>query len=168
MSVRDRTPRPPSSKYITPDGAKKLREELDWLVKVERPRVTLAVSVAAALGDRSENADYIYGKRRLREIDRRLEFLAKRLETLVVVGERPADRGRIAFGAWVQLEGEDGEELEYRIVGADEFDPKRGWISVDAPVARALLGKRDGDEVTVVRPKGAASYTIVGVRYEDP
>jgi transcription elongation factor GreB len=166
MSVRDRTPRPPSSRYITPAGAKKLRDELDWLVTVERPRVTQAVSEAAALGDRSENADYIYGKRRLREIDRRLQFLSKRLETLVVVDTRPADLSRVAFGCWVKLEDEDGEELEYRIVGADEFDPGNGWISVDAPVARALLGKRDGDEVTVQRPKGAATYTIVGVRYE--
>ncbi len=166
MSVRDRTPRPPSSRYITPAGARKLRDELDWLVTVERPRVTQAVSEAAALGDRSENADYIYGKRRLREIDRRLQFLSKRLETLVVVDTRPADERRVAFGCWVKLEDEDGEQLEYRIVGADEFDPSHGWISVDAPVARALLGKRDGDEVTVQRPKGAATYTIVGVRYE--
>ncbi|HUQ05114.1 MAG TPA: transcription elongation factor GreB [Kofleriaceae bacterium] len=167
MSVRDRTPRPPSSKYITPEGAKKLRAELDWLVTEERPRVTRAVSEAAALGDRSENADYIYGKRRLREIDRRLEFLAKRLETLVVVAEPPGDRGRIAFGAWVKLEDEDGGEVEYRIVGADELDPKIGYISVDSPVARALLGRRDGDDVTVQRPKGAATYTVVGVRYGD-
>lgn len=145
-----------------------MHDELEWLVTVERPRVTQAVSEAAALGDRSENADYIYGKRRLREIDRRLEFLARRVETLVVVSERPADQQRVAFGAWVRLEDEDGEELEYRIVGADEFDLKQGWISVDAPVARALLGKRDGDEVTVQRPKGAVTYTIVGVRYEAP
>jgi transcription elongation factor GreB len=166
MSVRDRTPRPPSSKYITPSGAKKLHDELDWLVTVERPRVTRAVGVAAALGDRSENADYIYGKRRLREIDRRLEFLARRVETLVVVGEAPPDPARIAFGAWVKLEDVDGAEVEYRIVGADEFDLKIGWISVDSPVARALLGRRDGDEVTVQRPKGAVTYTVVGVRYE--
>ncbi len=166
MSVRDRTPRPPSSRYITPAGARKLRDELDWLVTVERPRVTQQVADAAALGDRSENAEYIYGKRRLREIDRRLEFLARRVERLVVVGEPPADRARVAFGAWVRLEDEAGEELEYRIVGADEFDPKIGWISVDSPVARALLGRRDGDEVTVHRPKGAATYTVIGVRYE--
>lgn len=168
MSVRDRTPRPPSSKYITPAGAKKLRDELDWLVTVERPRVTQQVADAAALGDRSENAEYIYGKRRLREIDRRLEFLARRVEQLIVVSDPPADARRIAFGAWVRLEDEDGDEVEYRIVGADEFDPKRGWISVDSPVARALLGKHDGDEVTVQRPKGAASYTVVAVRYGDP
>src|SRR5688572_30669910 len=147
--------RPKAPHYITADGMKKLRDELDHLWRVERPRVTSEVSAAAALGDRSENADYIYGKRRLREIDRRLEFLAKRLEKLVVVGEPPNDPGRIAFGAWVKLEDEDGGEVEYRIVGADEFDPKIGFISVDSPVARALLGKRDGDEVTVQRPKGA-------------
>jgi transcription elongation factor GreB len=167
MSVRDRTPRPPSSRYITPSGFKKLHDELHWLVTVERPRITQAVSDAAALGDRSENGDYIYGKRRLREIDRRLEFLARRVEKLTVVGEKPADPRRIAFGAWVKLEDDDGAEVEYRIVGADELDPKIGWISVDAPVARALLGKREGDEVTVERPKGSASYTVIGVRYED-
>ena len=166
MSVRDRTPRPPSSRYITPAGAKKLRDELDWLVTVERPRVTQQVADAAALGDRSENADYIYGKRRLREIDRRLQFLSRRVEALVIVAAAPSDPGRIAFGAWVKLEDEEGEELEYRIVGADEFDPKIGWISVDSPVARALLGKRDGDEVMVQRPKGTAIYTVIGVRYE--
>ena len=99
MSVRDRTPRPPSSRYITPEGAKKLRDELDWLCTVERPRVTQQVADAAALGDRSENAEYIYGKRRLREIDRRLEFLSKRIEKLVVVSDPPADRRRVAFGA---------------------------------------------------------------------
>jgi transcription elongation factor GreB len=165
MSVRDRTPRPPSAKYITPEGAKKLREELSWLWTVERPRVTQAVSDAAALGDRSENADYIYGKRRLREIDRRLEYLSKRLDVLTVVTETPTDRARVAFGAWVRLEDDDGAETEYRLVGPDEFDPKRGWISIDSPVAKALLGRRDGDEVTVQRPRGPASFTIVGVRY---
>ncbi|HVK74551.1 MAG TPA: transcription elongation factor GreB [Kofleriaceae bacterium] len=165
MSVRDRTPRPPSSRYITPEGAKKLRDELDWLCTVERPRVTQQVADAAALGDRSENAEYIYGKRRLREIDRRLEFLSKRIEKLVVVSDPPADRRRVAFGAWVKLEDDDGEEVEYRIVGADEFDPKARLISVDSPVARAVLGKREGDEVTVHRPKGEATYTVVGVRY---
>ena len=165
MSVRDRTPRPPSSRYITPEGAKKLRDELDWLCTVERPRVTQQVADAAALGDRSENAEYIYGKRRLREIDRRLEFLSKRIEKLVVVSDPPADRRRVAFGAWVKLEDDDGEEVEYRIVGADEFDPKTRLISVDSPVARAVLGKREGDEVTVHRPKGEATYTVVGVRY---
>ncbi|MBP8810039.1 MAG: transcription elongation factor GreB [Kofleriaceae bacterium] len=165
MSIRDRTPRPPSAKYITPEGAKRLRDELDWLWTTERPRVTQQVADAAALGDRSENAEYIYGKRRLREIDRRLEFLAKRLDVLTVVDAAPPDRGRVAFGAWVTLEDDDGEEACYRLVGPDEFDPKQGYISVDSPVAKAVLGRRVGDEVTVARPKGATSFTIVGVRY---
>ena len=165
MSVRDRTPRPPSAKYITPEGAKTLRDELAWLWTKERPRVTQAVSDAAALGDRSENADYIYGKRRLREIDRRIEYLSKRLDVLTVVTELPPDRGRVAFGAWVTLEDDDGAEQVYRLVGPDEFDAKAGLISVDSPVARAVLGKREGDEVTVVRPKGPATFTITGVRY---
>ncbi|MEZ4400640.1 MAG: transcription elongation factor GreB [Kofleriaceae bacterium] len=165
MSIRDRKPRPPSAKYITPEGERRLRAELDTLWTVERPRVTQQVADAAALGDRSENAEYIYGKRRLREIDRRIEFLAKRLDVLTVVREAPADRGRIAFGAWVTLEDDAGDEVCYRLVGPDEFDPKQGYISIDSPVARALLGRRDGDEITVERPKGAASYTIVGVRY---
>ena len=167
MSVRDRTPRPPTAKYITPEGAKKLRDELEWLWTKERPRVTQAVSDAAALGDRSENADYIYGKRRLREIDRRIEYLAKRLDVVTVVTETPRDRGRVAFGAWITLEDDDGDEQIYRLVGPDEFDPKQGFISVDSPVAKAVLGKRAGDEVTVARPKGPATFTIVGVRYRE-
>lgn len=165
MSVRDRTPRPPSAKYITAEGAKKLREELAWLWTKERPRVTQAVSDAAALGDRSENADYIYGKRRLREIDRRIEYLSKRLDVLTVVSEAPPDRGRVAFGAWVTLEDDEGAEQVYRLVGPDEFDAKAGLISIDSPVARAVLGKREGDEVTVARPKGPATFTITDVRY---
>ncbi len=166
MGIRYRPPRPPSARYITPAGAKKLREELEWLWTVERPRVTQAVSDAAALGDRSENADYIYGKRRLREIDHRLEYLSKRLDVLTVVTETPTDRARVAFGAWVKLEDDDGDEIEYRLVGPDELDAKLGFISIDSPVAKALLGRHDGDEVTVLRPKGAATFTIVGVRYE--
>jgi transcription elongation factor GreB len=168
MSVRDRTPRPPSAKYITPAGAKKLRDEFDWLWSNERPRVTQQVADAAALGDRSENADYIYGKRRLREIDRRIEFLSKRLEVLTVVTEAPPDRARVAFGAWVTLEDDEGGEARYRLVGPDEFDVKLGLISIDSPVARAVLGRRLGDEVTVVRPKGPATFVIAAVRYEQP
>ena len=166
MSVRDRTPRPPSSRYITHEGAGKLRAELHHLWAVERPRVTQQVSDAAALGDRSENADYIYGKRRLREIDRRLQFLTKRLELVEVVTGAPADGGRVAFGAWVEVEDEDGEVAEYRIVGADEFDPKRRWISIDSPVAKALVGKRLGDDAVVHRPKGLVTLTITAVRYQ--
>jgi len=167
MSTRDRPAPPARSSYITAEGAKRLRDELDRLWKVERPMVTQAVSDAAALGDRSENADYIYGKRRLREIDRRVRFLTKRLDEVTVVREPPSDPRRVFFGAWVTLEDEDGNEVAYRIVGPDEFDIDAGLISMDSPVARALLGKRDGDDVVVRRPKGDATYTIVAVRYPD-
>jgi transcription elongation factor GreB len=165
VATRDRKPRPGSRPYITPEGARKLRAELEHLWSVERPRVTQEVADAAAHGDRSENAEYIYGKRRLREIDRRLRFLAKRLDVLQVV--EPAERkdGRVFFGAWVTLEDEEGGETEYRLVGPDEADANRGDISIDSPIGRALLGREEGDEVTVARPKGAAVFTIVGVRY---
>jgi transcription elongation factor GreB len=165
VATRDRQPRPPSSKYITVEGAKRLRDELEQLWTVERPRVTQEVADAAAQGDRSENAEYIYGKRRLREIDRRVRFLGKRLEELVVVAEPPTQRDRVFFGAWVALEDEDGKEVEWRIVGPDESDVKTGAISIDSPVARALMGKREGDEVTVRVPRGDVVYTIVGIRY---
>lgn len=165
MSTRDRPPQPARKSYITPEGAKKLRAELEQLWTIERPRVTQEVADAAAQGDRSENAEYIYGKRRLREIDRRVRFLSKRLDQVTVVTEPPSDSSRVFFGAWVTLEDEDGEEVTYRIVGPDESDVDKGWISMEAPVAKALLGKRDGDEVTVRRPKGDITFTIVGVRY---
>jgi len=164
---RYRPPTPPGSKYITPEGAKRLRSELDQLWTVERPRVTQEVADAAAQGDRSENAEYIYGKRRLREIDRRVRFLSKRLDDVVVVNEPPSDASRVFFGAWVTLEDDDGHEVTYRIVGPDESDLDRGFISMEAPVAKALLGKRDGDEVTVRRPKGDITYTIMAIRYRE-
>src|SRR3954452_1995300 len=129
MSTRDRPPRPQLSRYITPEGAKKLRAELDQLWTIERPRVTQEVADAAAQGDRSENAEYIYGKRRLREIDRRVRFLSKRLDDVTIVSESPSDPKRVFFGAWVTLENEDGEEVTYRIVGPDESDMDKGWIS---------------------------------------
>lgn len=167
MSTRDRPPPPAAKKsYITPAGAKKLRAELDQLWTVERPRVTQEVADAAAQGDRSENAEYIYGKRRLREIDRRVRFLSKRLDQVTVVSEPPSDPSRAFFGAYVTVEDEDGAEATYRIVGPDESDVDKGWISMDAPVAKALFGKREGDEVLVRRPKGDITYTIVGIRYE--
>src|SRR5258708_37828830 len=125
--------------YITPEGAKQLRAELDQLWTVERPRVTQEVADAAAQGDRSENAEYIYGKRRLREIDRRVRFLSKRLDGIVVVTEPPTDPSRVFFGAWVTLSDDDGVEVTYRIVGPDESDIDKGWISMEAPVAKALL-----------------------------
>ncbi len=159
---------PPASKpksYITPEGANKLRAELDQLWRVERPRVTQEVADAAAQGDRSENAEYIYGKRRLREIDRRVRFLSKRLDALTVVTEPPTDRGRAFFGAYVTIEDEDGAQVTYRIVGPDESDLDKRWISIEAPVAKALLGKREGDDCVVRRPKGDITYTIIGIRY---
>lgn len=152
------------SAYITPEGFARLRAEHDHLWRVERPKVTQQVSVAAALGDRSENADYIYGKRRLREIDRRVRFLARRIDELTVVEpdpDRPLDR--IYFGAWVGLEDEEGNALRYRIVGPDESDPAQGLISMDSPVGRGLMGKRVGDEVEVKRPKGATVYVILEI-----
>jgi transcription elongation factor GreB len=154
--------------YITPEGAKKLRAELEQLWTVERPRVTQEVADAAAQGDRSENAEYIYGKRRLREIDRRVRFLSKRLDDVVVVAEAPSDPKRVFFGAYVTVEDEDGEEATYRIVGPDESDVDKKWISMEAPVAKALMGKRIGDEVLVRRPKGDITYTIVKIHYGGP
>ena len=151
--------------YITPEGEKRLRDELGWLLKVERPQVTRGVSDAAAEGDRSENAEYIYGKKRLREIDRRIRFLAKRLDVLTVVTEPPPQTGKIFFGAWVRLENDSGEESEYRLVGPDETDAAKGWISIDSPMGRALMGKREDDEVVVLRPAGKAAFTILEVSY---
>jgi transcription elongation factor GreB len=165
MGTRDRKPRPASSGYITPEGAARLRAELTQLWTVERPRVTQEVSDAAALGDRSENAEYIYGKRRLREIDGRIRFLAKRLDVLTVVAPTDRDDGKVYFGAWVVLEDEDQVEVEYRLVGPDEADAKERRVSIDSPMGRALLGRTEGDEVTVLRPIGPAAFTIVGVRY---
>jgi len=165
VSTRDRPPPAKRSAYITLEGAKKLRAELDHLWSVERPRVTQEVADAAAQGDRSENAEYIYGKRRLREIDRRVRFLSKRLDEVTVVTEPPSDPKRAFFGAYVTVEDEDGDEKTYRIVGADESDMAKGFISIDSPVARALIGKREGDEVTVKVPKGDVAYTIITVEY---
>ena len=162
---RQRLPTAPSSRYITPEGAARLQAELDQLWRVERPKVTQAVSEAAAMGDRSENADYIYGKKRLREIDRRVRYLQKRLGNIVIVERAPDDPTRVFFGAWVELEDERGEIVTYRIVGADEFDPARGFISIDAPLARALLKKTVDDEVTLTLPGGTRTYAILAIRY---
>ena len=164
---RYRIPQPRGSKFITPQGAARLKQELDHLGRVLRPQVTQAVQEAAAQGDRSENAEYIYGKRQLREIDRRVRFLRQRLEGMVVVDAPPSDRSRVFFGAWVQLEDEDGAEVEYRIVGPDEFDAATGLISMDSPLGRALLRKGLDDEVKVELPGGLKSYVVVGVRYEE-
>lgn len=142
-----------------------MRSELDELWRRERPRVTAAVAAAAAQGDRSENAEYTYGKRRLREIDARVRHLRKRLEGMVVVGEPPSDPRRVFFGARVTLDTASGETVVYRIVGPDEFDQEPGGISMDAPLARALLGKALDAEVSVVLAGGEQQYVIAAIEY---
>ena len=153
------------SQYATPEGARRLREELDTLWSVERPAVTRAVAEAAAQGDRSENAEYIYGKRRLREIDRRVRYLRGRLDGMKIVSEPPTDRGRVFFGAWVTIEEASGARRRHRIVGPDEFDREAGYISMDSPLGRALLGKRIGDTVEVELPAGRLAATIAAIEY---
>ena len=165
--TRYRRPDRPGSRYATAEGARRLQEELDYLWRVHRPQVTRAVQEAAAQGDRSENAEYIYGKKQLREIDRRVRFLRKRLDGLVVVRRPPDDRSRVFFGAWVTIADDEGHESEMRIVGPDEIDPARRYISMDSPLARALLGRRRDDEVTVEVPGGRRTYAVVGIRYEE-
>ena len=166
--TRYRAPQTPASKFITPGGALKLREELDFLWRKKRPEVTRAVQEAAAQGDRSENAEYIYGKKQLREIDSRVRFLRKRLEGMTIVDQPPSDPSRIYFGAWVKLEEESGAERCYRIVGPDEFDASRGWISMDSPLARALMKKTVDDEVFVDMPNGRSGYVVTEVSYQEP
>ena len=143
-----------------------MRDELDRLWHDERPKVTAAVSAAAAQGDRSENADYTYGKKRLREIDSRVRFLRRRLDGMTVVDHAPSDRSRVFFGAWVTLEDESGKEHRFRIVGPDEFDMAPGYISLDAPLARALLGKPVDAEVTVDVGGMSRRWIVVDVDYE--
>jgi transcription elongation factor GreB len=162
---RFRPPQVPGSQYVTPEGARRLQEELDELWRKERPRVTQAVSEAAAQGDRSENADYIYGKRRLREIDSRVRFLRKRLDGMIIVDAPPSDPRKVFFGAWVSLEAEDGAESCYRVVGPDEFDMAPGYISMDSPLGRALLRKALDDEVSVELPGGRRKFVIVAIAY---
>lgn len=178
---RYRPPRPKSSPYITRNGYEVLSEELTYLWKVKRPEVTRKVSEAAAQGDRSENAEYIYGKRQLREIDSRIRFLSKRLDELQVIDHLPAELDKVFFGAWVTLEDEQGETYRYRIVGADEFNPGNNYISIDAPMARALIGKSLDDEIALTpqrqeqaprilqfgETEEAAHFVIVGIDYQD-
>ncbi len=164
---RWRPPSPKSSPYITADGQARLRAEFEQLWRQRRPEVVRALSAAAAEGDRSENAEYQYRKKELREIDARLKYLTTRLEDVVVVEPRSAADGKVFFGAWVTLADDDGAEREYRLVGADEADSARGYISVDAPVARAVLGRATGDVVQVRLPGGETSFEIVSVRYRE-
>jgi len=159
----------PGSQYITPEGARRLRDELDALWLEERPRVTIAVSEAAAQGDRSENAEYTYGKKRLHEIDRRVRFLRKRLDGMTIVDPAAAasrrDPERVYFGAWVQLERSDGQVRWYRIVGPDEFDMADDYVSMDSPLGRSLFGRNLDDEVSVTLPGGIDTVTIVAIHY---
>ncbi len=163
---RYRPPRKPASKYITPEGKARLEEELRYLWKVKRPIVTQSVSEAAAQGDRSENAEYIYGKKQLREIDSRVRFLSKRLDDMVEVDRIPDDKKKVFFGAWVELEDEEGNLKQYRIVGPDEFDVKLGFISMDSPLSQALLNKKEEDDIFVKGPNGVMEYYLSKVQYK--
>lgn len=149
--------------YITQEGYRRIEEESHYLWNEKRPRVTQALQAAAAEGDRSENAEYIYRKKQLGEIDRRLRFLGNRLDALTMVSDVPPNNGKVYFGCWVTLEDEEGKEVRYRIVGADEWDIERNEISVDSPMAKALMGKLLDDEVLVRRPKGDIWYTIIHI-----
>ena len=152
--------------YITPEGAKNLRDELDKLWRKTRREVTKQVSDAAALGDRSENADYIYGKKRLREIDKRIRYLTKRLENLSIVDTLPKDLAKVYFGAWVTIENSIGKIETIRLVGPDEIEPKSRCISINSPMARALIGKKRGDNCQVTTPEGKSEILIRDVEYK--
>jgi transcription elongation factor GreB len=154
-----------SPNYITPDGARRLSEELKKLRSLERPRIVQEVADAAAQGDRSENAEYIYGKKKLREIDRRMRHLTRRLADAVVVDPQKQQGDKVFFGATVELEDEQGTRSTHQIVGEDEIDGGTGRISWRSPVGRALLGRREGDVVTVRRPAGEIEIEIIAVRY---
>ena len=153
------------SPYITPEGQRHLSEELSYLWKIKRPQVTQAVAEAAAMGDRSENAEYIYGKKQLRQIDSRMRFLAKRLDEVTIVDRAPDDKSKIFFGAWVKIEDAEGNVHEYRIVGPDEFDPEKNLISIDSPMAKALLRKTEGDEIVVNTPNGTTAFVVAAIHY---
>ena len=163
---RYRPPRSKSSPYITAEGAAKMRAELRELWKVERPQVTQVVHEAAKNGDRSENGDYIYGKRRLREIDSRVRYLTKRLEDATIVEDKPRDPSKVFFAAWVTVEDEEtGEEQTYRLVGSDEIDPKLNWISIDSPMAQALIGKSIDEDANVKTPAGDRYFIVTAIKY---
>jgi len=155
-------------RYITPQGFRRLAAEHQEIWTRLRPRIVAEVEAAAALGDRSENAEYIYGKRKLRELDRRLRFLSEKMDSLTILEPAAHPSGRAFFGAWVTVEQEDGAPRTYRLVGADEFDVARGLLSVDSPFGRALLGKGEGETVVVQRPAGPLEVTILGVAWTPP
>ena len=158
---------PQNKIYITPAGAHALRSELRFLYKTERPEITQKVADAAALGDRSENADYIYGKKRLREIDSRIRYLTKRIDNLEIVDRKPSNKDKVFFGAWLKLRDADETILRIRIVGSDELDLEKGWISIDSPMASSLLGRTIGDRVLVKRPLGDVEIEILEVSYDE-
>ncbi len=164
--TRERTRPDTSGKpgYITPEGYRRFEEEADRLWNIDRPKMAKAVQVAAAEGDRSENAEYQYSKQRLAAIDRRLRFLGRRLKALTIVDETPPDDGRVYFGSWVTIEDEDGGVQTYRLVGPDETDAAKKWISMDSPVGKSVLSRTVGDEITVRRPKGEVTAEIIEVR----
>ena len=162
------SPLPAGSKnYITPGGHQRLKDEFQYLLKKDRPAVTAAVSWAAKNGDRSENADYQYGKKRLREIDRRIRFLIKRLEIAEVVDSGGQDQDRVFFGTTVSVRDGAGQERSLSIVGMDEVDPARGRVSWVSPIARALLKAREGDSVSLRTPSGVEQLEVVEIRYLD-
>jgi len=150
---------------ITREGFRQLEEELDTLWRTERPEVTQKVAWAASLGDRSENADYQYNKKRLREIDRRVRFLRKRLKDLTIVDYSPQQSGKVFFGAWVNVENDEGEKLTFRIVGPDEIYGRNDYISIDSPMARALLKKAVDDEAVVKTPIGLVNWYVLSIQY---
>lgn len=162
---RYRAPSPKSAPYITLEGAQALEQELKQLWKVERPTVTATVHEAAKNGDRSENGDYIYGKKRLREIDRRVRYLSKRLDEVTIVDRAPDDKNKIFFGAKVILEDSQGKEHSFHIVGADEIDPKQHKISIDSPMAKQLLGKTVDDEINVTTVAGKNTWFVTAIAY---
>lgn len=163
--ARWRPPSPKSSPYITPEGELALKKELKQLWQLRRQEVVPALQAAAAEGDRSENAEYIYRKKQLGEIDRRVRYLSKRLDVVEVVHQKPPAKDRVFFGATVTLETEQGSSIRYRIVGADEIDVRKGFISVDSPVARALLGKSLDDSVVVQLAEGLSEFLILKIEY---
>ncbi len=163
---RYRPPAPKSSPYITRDGYERMDNEITELWK-RRAEVTRAVTAAAAEGDRSENAEYIYRKKELRGLDRRIRYIQKRLPELTIVDEAPSDPSRVFFGAWVELEDEAGASHTYRIVGSDEIDMQPDYVSMDAPLAKALFKKQSDDEIRIETPKGISCYVILTINYVD-
>lgn len=152
--------------WITPEGLEKLKAELDHLWKVERPETTQKVAWAASLGDRSENADYHYNKKRLREIDKRVHYLRKCIDDLKVIHYTPYQEGKVMFGAWVEIENQKGHKIRFRIVGAEEIFERRDFISIDSPMAQALLKKEMGEEAIVQTPTMQVQWRIVKIEYE--